>query len=439
MNPIKIGIDFFSTVFSLFIIQHYFVCLGKQLIVSKKIAYIVFAVALVLMTATSPLKNRHAVLPLLSFAVVCVISLLFSGKKSNNIFLSIILIVLLVFSELVVGALMIFVSNMYFTQIRNTLSHYTLGVLISTLFAFFLIKILAYKKIGAYESVSIKSFLGLLLMPVVSMFIIYAIGFSLQDYQNDLITTMTIGILLLICLANFLVFHLFESQMKNGYVQNRLELIEKQIGQQAEYYEDISNKQMEIRKLSHDMNHYLSGIWGFLKQEKYDDATHYLEQISKQLKNVFDEYATGQVALDAVLHLKKQKMHHLGIRFDSSIILPENLEIDTIDLCVILGNGLDNAIEACEKILDIEKRFIWFNMHMCSPYMLSICIENPIGPGGISASFPGTSKKDTQNHGFGLASIQTVVNKYDGSLDMAYGNDIFQLALLMNNKEVEFT
>jgi len=407
--------------------------LGKQRVVSKEKAYMVFGVALILMTATSPMVNRHFVLPILSVISIIAISFLFSGKKSTNLFCGVLLMVLLMFSELIIGAIVIFVANMYFIEIRNTMSHYMVGVLASTLFAFLLVKIIGYKKVDIYRNISLSTFLGLLLIPIFSMIIIYGMAVSIQYYQDSFFMAMFIGVSILVCLSNFLVFYLFESQMKSNYVQARLELIEKQVEQQTEYYKDISMRQIEVRKLSHDMNHYLSGIWGFLNEKKYEEAVRCLEQISADLKNALSEYVTGHPALDAVLRLKKRQMDDLGIQFDSSVILPAELEVDTLDLCVILGNGLDNAIEACEKISDTEKRFIWLNMRMCSQYMLSICIENAISQNGIPETFPRTSKQDVLNHGFGLESMQSVIDKYNGNLNISHANDIFQLAVLVQN------
>jgi len=429
MISLKLGVDFFSTLLTLFIVHHFFVCLGKHLVVSKKTAYSIYGVVLILMTSTSPMEHRYLVLPIVFTGAIAVISLLFSGKKYVNLFCGVLAVALVILAEMIIaGAMVLVMEDRYWADIQSELTYYTLGVLVSKLFAFLLLKVLGYKKIDAYKNVSVRAFLGLLLIPLSSIVILYGIGMSIPYYQSLVIMGVFVGISIMVCLSNLLVFYLFENQVKNSQMQARLTFAQQQIG----YYKDISARQIEIRKLSHDMKHYLTGIWGFLKENQYSEAVSSLEQISTKLQNALGGYDTGHSAIDAILHIKKRQMDDLNIQFDSSVILPERLTLDALDLCVVLGNGLDNAIEACERIEDVQRRFIWLNMHMRSQY-ISICIENAIAQSGIPATFPQTSKQDPLNHGFGLESIRTIADKYDGDVNMSHADDVFQLAVLLKN------
>jgi hypothetical protein len=431
MNGLKLGLDCFGVAFEIIIIQYFFLYITKEPVIHKKMAYMLCGVCVPFMTAASLIPNKHYILPVLNLGLIFLISFVFSGKWYLKFFFSVLLIILFVISEQIVGASLVSVTHMPLDSIQNNLSYYAVGLLASKLIVFLLIKILGYKRLGLYKSLSPKAFLGLLLTPVFSLCAMYNVCAVIQYFPNKRIMLLVLFTAVLMCISSFFVFFLFENQIKNEHIKTKLNFAENQITQQMEHYKNLSERQIEIRKLSHDMKNYISGIMGYLKEGKYDEADRHIKKIYADLQNSANVFDTGHPAMDALLAVKKQSADELDIQFEVSVILPDQIAVDALDLCIVLGNGLDNAIEACARIKDSGRRFIKLSIKIKSKYVF-VNIENPVCQNEPEI-FPKTSKQDTVRHGFGLENIKSVAEKYDGGLSTIFSRDMFQLAVIMKN------
>lgn len=234
------------------------------------------------------------------------------------------------------------------------------------------------------------------------------------------------------CVSNFFVFYLFEHQIKYEQTKVKLAFAEKQIAFQADYYKDMSQRQLAVRTLSHDMKNYMSGLMGIIQEGNLNEASCRIGEIIEKIKSADSVFETGHSALDAILQIKKHNMDNLNIRFDTFIALPEHLSVDVLDLCVILGNGLDNAIEAVAKLTQDQDRYIRLVVKAKFKY-ISIGIENPTEHTNFSKGIPKTTKSDGFYSGLGLDSIQALTAKYDGTLNVSVSNKIFELAAMVKN------
>ena len=131
------------------------------------------------------------------------------------------------------------------------------------------------------------------------------------------------------------------------------------------------------------------------------------------------------MALDALLSTKKALAESKDILFNLKVQIPERLPIEPLDLCVIFGNALDNAIEACDKIS--EKREIDVTIAMQNDFLFCKIINTAQRGGTISK----TSKADKNNHGFGLENIKTALAKYDSKPQIEYDDNKFTLKFVI--------
>ena len=432
MNILRLMVDVFGSLCELVIINYFFTSLMSKPFVSARIFYIVNSLCLVLLSATTLIPEFQWIIPFLNFALIYLLSFHYRKKWNIKIFFSIILYILFAFSEVAVGTLLVFVADMDIGNVQDDFSMYVIGVLASKLMVFLLVKILGYKKLHVYKNMPPKVFLGLMLTPISSIVAIYTIGINLRYYEGWLIMLIVFGESILLCISNFFVFYLFENQMKIEQTKAKLSFTEKQIDLQIDYYNDMSRRQSEIRTLSHNLKHYLSGLWGFMQEGNWGEAKLCIESVLEDLMKSDSVFDTGHPAIDAILKLKKQRMDDLNIRFDPYIALSEKITVDVLDLCVILGNGLDNAIEACEKLSYGQERYIRLVVNLQSKY-ISIAIENPTYQPELSDHFPTTTKSDNFYHGLGLESIRALTDKYDGSLIVGAANHVFKLAAIVKN------
>ena len=140
---------------------------------------------------------------------------------------------------------------------------------------------------------------------------------------------------------------------------------------------------------------------------------------------------TGNIALDSVINYKISKMTENGIEVESNISLPENLKIDEDDFIIIIGNILDNAAEAVEKIKNGSKKYIYMSLE----YELGniwLCVKNSFeNEIKIRGDKFITYKKDKSIHGIGLQSVKSTIGKYNGQMDISIEENIFVVNIIL--------
>ena len=121
------------------------------------------------------------------------------------------------------------------------------------------------------------------------------------------------------------------------------------------------------------------------------------------------------------------------------LIFPENLQIQSFDLGIIIGNALDNALEACRKLKCKRPEAECF-IRLCSfqkGKMFFVEVENSCERGIIKkphSEFPKTDKEDKSAHGMGLMNIKNTAERYDGGVDWSVSAGVFTLSVMMKNE-----
>ena len=154
------------------------------------------------------------------------------------------------------------------------------------------------------------------------------------------------------------------------------------------------------------------------------------------------QFRTGNTVVDTLLNMK----YHEAVRtipdmqMDADrLLFPDNLLIQSYDIGIILGNALDNAIEACRKLKGKEsdaETFIRLSSFRKGK-MIFIEITNSFDGNVIrkrQSEFPATDKADKEAHGIGLANIKNAAGKYHGAVDWSVNNKVFTLSVMMQNE-----
>jgi len=148
--------------------------------------------------------------------------------------------------------------------------------------------------------------------------------------------------------------------------------------------------------------------------------------------SAFSLQITGNHDVDSILYPKQQKAQEKGIGFNANGILPPKIDwIDPVDIVTIIGNGLANAIGACEKIDTQEKEI---NVGFRLDRHLDIRIDNPFVEAPVmkkSGWFQSTKKE--LGHGFGMESIQEAVDRYHGYMETVIENGIFSIRITLQH------
>ena len=131
-----------------------------------------------------------------------------------------------------------------------------------------------------------------------------------------------------------------------------------QDAQMEKYQAEVENMYLQMRTLRHDFKNHLQVMKAHLELEEYRELGEYIVSLSDALVEVEKLIETGNVRLDAILNSKISLARSLEIGVNVKVVLPPRLPVTDYDLCTLLGNLLDNAIEGCQTQREGEERFL---------------------------------------------------------------------------------
>jgi sensor histidine kinase regulating citrate/malate metabolism len=209
----------------------------------------------------------------------------------------------------------------------------------------------------------------------------------------------------------------------------RHQALEKQLALQRDHYQNLSNSIADTKAIRHDLRHHLVTIAEFLGNNNTSAAQEYLNQLSCNYDDSFLPIVCSNKSANALISHYLKIAKQLNIAIVTELHLPDDLGIDDLDLCVILGNCLENAIEACSKIGGDEPRRIDIKSKISKGHLL-ITITNSFNGLVLHQGGEGllSTKKGT-GHGIGLSSVKAVADKYSGHLASSFDQKVFKVSV----------
>ena len=201
-------------------------------------------------------------------------------------------------------------------------------------------------------------------------------------------------------------------------------------------YQTLNRTYADNAKLYHDLHNHIETIYQCLTQGDIPEAVKYCEDLRTPIRDISHTVWTGDKTVDYLISSKIALANQQQIRTKVNIEYPHNTNIRSIDLTTILGNLLDNALEAATMAPD-ELRFLILTIRRIND-MLIIKVQN--GYGDTPTQENGklqTSKTDKTFHGWGLKSVQTAADRYDGAVSTDYQDGIFQSVVTLSFKPVK--
>ena len=209
--------------------------------------------------------------------------------------------------------------------------------------------------------------------------------------------------------------------------------IEEQYRQQMYYMENLEELIYKLKSERHDFNNHLGVIYGLLETGETVKATDYTSLLVKTTEKYRTIVQLPYAMLRAMLNYKLSGAEEAGITLRLDINVPKGLPLNEFDLTVILGNLLDNAVEACKKV-DEDKRYIGLSLTYKPDYLI-IQIENPMKEDQIikNGAFR-TTKPDYEDHGFGLQNIAYLVSRHNGLIKIEPEGGVFKVNIALLTK-----
>lgn len=204
-----------------------------------------------------------------------------------------------------------------------------------------------------------------------------------------------------------------------------------QLESQRREYEDLRQKIEQGRRYRHDMRHHLRVLEGLFDEAKSAEGLQYLSTLNGQLTKLEQETCCENPTVNAVLRSYMGRAREENCKVTVTADVPQACPVDEIDLCVILANGMENAINACRNNAQKADKWIRVSVKTHENGNLSIKIENPFGQPVIFGR-NGLPKSQTgEQHGIGLKSVEAVVQKYDGILQCEADGGVFSLRVVL--------
>lgn len=194
--------------------------------------------------------------------------------------------------------------------------------------------------------------------------------------------------------------------------------------------EEVENMYRQTRGWRHDYRNHIQTMKAYLSMGQYEELADYLDQLDADLSQVDTVIKTGNVMMDAVLNSKISVAKAKQITVEAKATVPRQLSIAEVDLCVILGNLLDNAIEACMQIPRESERFIRIYIDILQGqlyiYVINATVEKLKRQGHTYQS-----TKASREHGYGLMRMDRMVEKYHGYLNRQDEEGVFATEVLL--------
>lgn len=209
--------------------------------------------------------------------------------------------------------------------------------------------------------------------------------------------------------------------------------------------EEVDNMYRQTRGWRHDYHNHIQTMKAYLTMGETERLGKYLDRLDEDLTTVDTVVKTGNVMIDAILNSKLSLAKAKNIAVEAKALVPASLDISEIDLSLIIGNLMDNAMEACLQIREEEKRFIRVYIDVMKG-QLYIYVMNAVNgrpekrrkesrseensrEEGQPAEYRST--KAGRAHGFGLMRIDRVVERYKGYIDRQDEENVFATEILL--------
>ncbi len=315
------------------------------------------------------------------------------------------------------------------------------GVHAINFFVLLLCALIGRKRLNAvYRLFTWKSYILLILTMLGAVVLLMMVSYSIfgDDVRSYIILQGLLFPTIYVCISEIaFVLYLIELLNLQEKQKENYRLLEKKSLLQEQYYKKMYAKTEELKQFRHDYHHHLNCLKRQIESGDNKGALQYIEQLGYISKNQKRQRIifSGNKMIDAIIcgiipicESERIEMHYQGK-------VKEKLYIKDVDLCAVLANALENAIEACQKL----KGNRYIDIHLAAyQNALVIRIRNScIEKWNKSQKRYATNKEDYENHGYGLTNMINIVNSYNGEMEISGLDGEFIVNILMFEMEQE--
>ena len=365
---------------------------------------------------TTPMSNdqyRQLLTVSISFLTSYALTFLYRSSQRHRLYSAIIFQFLAMLGENIFTLIVSYLRPSLFS-IEDT-ALYSIMNLGSKVVLFFLALIVSMIWRRQFSIQSIRYHISLLVTPFISLLLMLLT--PLEDIMLGNNRTFFLCLYLVLVLLNILNYRFIRTSLRQERELHQMEQMKQQIAFQKEKYLQLGAAYKTNRRLIHDTKKHYFILQEYLKQKKYDELFQYLKLSIEDMENTYAEINTGNLVIDAFVSNFKNVAQSHNIPFSSTLrVDADRIPIDDYELCVILGNLLDNSFNACRKNTE-RLNHISLTVTVSENDMFYIHIENTYDRDTASPDNP-------LEHGYGLQNIINIVEKNHGFFKYAF-EDLF--------------
>lgn len=425
-------VNFVGDTFSLLIFFQYLSAVSKKIEYHKavKVGISVLCLAVMYIGSNFVFQNSAFVV-LFMLVAILLLNILYESKWYIKIINMVIIYVIMGIPEVMVTSGMAIV-DVDLAAIHSNVFIYAMCNFASRLISFFIVRTI---KLFTKKNFIIdpKSIIFLVPLPISSvlMFVLFIRTCYIVDDTYYQILTLVSSVVLVF--ANLSIF--FFIDRVNDYTENKTDLMlyEVEYKSQKQHLESLQEHLSETRAFRHDTKNKMLSLIGLMNAGENEKA---LAEMKASL-NLLDESGkdivnTNHPIIDALLQNKLRENKPKGILVKPIIKITEELKVNEVDMGILLGNIVDNAIEATDR-LEQEKRIPIEVRVLSLDGLVSINVQNAVDHEVDTESLR-TIKKDKLMHGYGVKQIKKTVAKYDGTAEFVCKDNVFTVTTTMVNR-----
>lgn len=371
------------------------------------------------------LKRADLIIVIIAWFLFLYIS--YQGKVTNKIILFIASLVVVNYIDLILYAIISYITEgkiwTYYVYKSASIDIYEdILIYIITIMVGFIIHRRKFKKNWLGNNIHIMQWVLFSASLFGFYFICSSVILYMVDGQPD--NKKRLIIVLLVCsaitIASIIAFFIYSNRLKH---QNDVHietegLYGESLGLKLAYGEQVHDDYEKVRQFRHDFRHHIAAMEGLVYGGEYSELEKYMGQLSQKDKELNQERIryTGNFMVDSIIFgiTREQKFEKVDFQFNGG--LPSNLGVKDIDICGVLANALENAMEACLKGNDRKAVIMKAG---CYENMISFQIKNTYDSSRYKALAGGEfySSKEGDGHGYGIQNMERVVKSYNGKME----------------------
>lgn len=383
--------------------------------------------------------------PIILWGVMTIVSSLFSGTplvpiailagfifysftyEGSRILSAIIVFLAMLLAELISGIMLMSIHDGNLYDIQSNPIFYMQGAILSKLIMFIELNVVNMFKGNDTSLVNKKTVFSLSMIMISSIVSVYFIAMYMYNTENIISSIVALCITIIVVISFICTLNVFNTIIEGQKDKAHFEC-------EREYYENLvafyiqqQKHRHEIRKLNHDMKNFLIGVLGAIDNHHDDRAAVMINKYLDQCITFQDDF--GNDSISAIILAKRNISESKNIIFEQQVFLSDE-RIDDIDICILLGNMLDNAIEACERLDNETQRKISIHIRKIANSLYILCSNSCLD----TELNLHTKKSNKINHGIGTKSMISIVERLHGHITFQCSNNKFICEAILPNE-----